>query len=224
MFDVGEQPQLRALDAPWSHLCPIWCWHRTFQSSEALWDRGQLQPGMLWVQRWELLCTVNSGLISELSQIRVFKPRMHPSSIPRASPTPLELVVKTEGILDYLKPYRNLWWALELWSRLYLRLFKEQQLKQFMDPFCPVQPLRSCIKHHPAKPELFTPVQFSPLATALRWCSCFGEAAGFLVPRSYCTSSWNKTTWMHFSLHPSYLGWKAAPTGLCQGCFGRNFN
>lgn len=31
VFDVGEQPQLRALGVPWSHLCPIWCWHCTFQ-------------------------------------------------------------------------------------------------------------------------------------------------------------------------------------------------
>lgn len=85
---------------------------------------------------------------------------------------------------------------------------KEKQYKRITQLlFCPIQSLSSHINHHSAKPELLTPVNFS---SALRLHFYFWEAEQFLVHGSYCTSSLNKTIWIHFSLLPFYLGWKAA--------------
>lgn len=57
VFDVGEQPQLRALGAPRSHLCPIWCWPCTFQRlCGADTARNTLNGSAQLTQDWFLSC------------------------------------------------------------------------------------------------------------------------------------------------------------------------
>lgn len=149
-------------------MCPIWSWHCSFQSCGAEGTHSQECSEC----RDGNCSAVNSGLIPELSHSRLFKLTMHPSSIPKALPTPLELIIKTRGILDYLKSYER-----SCGHIFTSDSFKELQLKQFMGAFCPVQPLH--------EPELFSSVfTFGSQMMLLLWGSSRVSASQILLDTS----------------------------------------